>query len=153
MKIELTSTAFGEGDTIPKEFTADGKNVSPPLQWATPPEGTKSLVLICDDPDAPSGTWFHWVLYDLPAETRGLEQGVPVKDSLANGARQGFNGFGKTGYGGPAPPKGKPHRYFFKLYALDTPVGMAGGAPADHVLAKMKGHILGEGQLMGRYGR
>jgi len=153
MKIELTSTAFREGETIPKMHTGDGKDVSPPLAWSKPPEGTKSLILICDDPDDPRGTWVHWVLFNLPAETRSLEQGVLAQDSLANGAKQGKNDFGDAGYGGPSPPKGKPHRYFFKLYALDTQLDLNSGATKDQVVAAMKGHILAEGQLMGRYGR
>jgi Raf kinase inhibitor-like YbhB/YbcL family protein len=149
MKIELTSTAFREGDTIPKQYTGDGKDVSPPLQWGEPPAGTKSFALICDDPDAPRGTWVHWVLFNLPAEQRELTEGAPAE----GGARQGKNDFGNLGYGGPAPPPGKPHRYFFKLYALDRLLDVAAGATKEQVVAALQGHVLAEGQMMGRYGR
>lgn len=153
MKIELSSTAFREGETIPKQYTGDGKDVSPPLRWAEPPQGTKSFALICDDPDAPGRTWVHWVLFNLPADARELPDDTPTTETLPNGAKQGKNDFGKIGYGGPAPPPGKPHRYFFKLYALDTQLDLPSGATKDQVLAAMKGHTLAEGQLMGRYGR
>jgi Raf kinase inhibitor-like YbhB/YbcL family protein len=153
MQINLSSTAFQEGETIPKQFTGDGKDVSPPLTWADPPDGTKSFVLICDDPDAPRGTWTHWVLYNLPADQRKSDEGVPTDESLPNGAKQGKNDFGKVGYGGPAPPRGKPHRYFFRLYALDTTLDLPAGATRDKVVAAAKGHVLAEGQLMGHYGR
>ncbi|HYT90272.1 MAG TPA: YbhB/YbcL family Raf kinase inhibitor-like protein [Gemmataceae bacterium] len=153
MTIALSSPAFREGETIPQQYTGDGKDVSPALQWTAVPEGTRSLVLICDDPDAPRGTWTHWVLFNLPADVRELAEGVPPKEELANGARQGKNDFKKIGYGGPAPPRGKPHRYFFKLYALDTSLDLKAGASKDEVVAAMKGHVLGEGQLMGKYGR
>lgn len=153
MTIEVSSTAFGSGATIPKQYTGDGADRSPPLRWSEPPGGTKSLALICDDPDAPRGTWVHWVLYNLPAQARELEEGVPAKETLSNGAKQGKNDFGKIGYGGPAPPKGKPHRYYFKLYALDTAVDLPPGATKAQLVDAMKGHILAEGQLMGNYGR
>jgi Raf kinase inhibitor-like YbhB/YbcL family protein len=153
MKIELTSTAFGAGENIPKQYTGDGKDVSPPLHWSDPPQGTKSLVLICDDPDAPRGTWVHWVLFNLPGDQRELEEGVPTQEALPSGATQGKNDFRKIGYGGPAPPPGKPHRYFFKLYALDLLLDLAPGAIQSEVVAAMQGHVLAEGQLMGRYGR
>jgi Raf kinase inhibitor-like YbhB/YbcL family protein len=153
MSIELTSTAFQQGATIPKQYTGDGANRSPALRWSEPPTGTKSLALICDDPDAPRGTWVHWVLFNLPAQTRELEDGVPTTETLANGAKQGKNDFGDIGYGGPAPPKGKPHRYFLKLYALDAAVDLPPGASKAQLIDAMKGHILAEGQLMGTYGR
>ncbi len=153
MSIELTSTAFQSGATIPKQFTGDGADRSPPLKWSEPPSGTKSLALICDDPDAPRGTWVHWVLFNLPSQIRELEEGVLTKETLDNGAKQGKNDFGKIGYGGPAPPKGKPHRYFFKLYALDVAVDLPPGASKSQLLDAMKGHVLAEGQLMGKYER
>jgi Raf kinase inhibitor-like YbhB/YbcL family protein len=153
MTIELTTNAFREGETVPKLYTGDGKDHSPPLKWADPPAGTKSLALIADDPDAPRGTWVHWVLFNLPAETRELKENVPTEKTLSNGAKQGTNDFRKIGYGGPAPPPGKPHRYFFKLYALDASLDLPPGATKEQVLAAMKGHILAEGQLMGKYGR
>ncbi len=153
MPIRLTSLAFQPGATIPKEYTGDGGDKSPPLQWSEPPRGTKSLALICDDPDAPVGTWVHWVLFNLPAEARELEKGVPTTENLSSGAKQGKNDFGKIGYGGPAPPKGKPHRYLFKLYALDRTVDLSPGATKAQLVKAMKGHILAEGQLVGKYGR
>ncbi len=153
MTIELTSPAFGDGEAIPGRYTADGDDVSPPLRWGEPPAGTRYFALVCDDPDAPRRTWVHWVLYDLPADARGLDEAVPAEATLPNGARQGKNDFRKVGYGGPAPPPGKPHRYFFKLYALDAPSGLSPSATKAQLLAAVEGHVLGEGQLVGRYGR
>jgi Raf kinase inhibitor-like YbhB/YbcL family protein len=153
MSIEVHSSAFQPGALIPKQYTGDGADKSPPLRWSDPPAGTKSLALICDDPDAPRGTWVHWVLFNLPAEARELAEGMPTTETLSNGARQGKNDFGKIGYGGPAPPKGKPHRYFFKLYALDTALDLRPGATKAQLLEAMKGHILAEEQLMGTYAR
>jgi Raf kinase inhibitor-like YbhB/YbcL family protein len=153
MSLELTSTAFRPGETIPKQYTGDGADRSPPLRWSEPPSETKSLALICDDPDAPRGTWVHWVLFNLPAQLRELQEGVPTTEILGNGARQGKNDFGNIGYGGPAPPKGKPHRYSFKLYALDADVDLTPGATKGQLTNAMKGHILAEGQLVGNYGR
>jgi Raf kinase inhibitor-like YbhB/YbcL family protein len=152
-KIELSSTAFGEGETIPRQHTGDGEDTSPPLRWTDPPEGTKGFALICDDPDAPRKTWVHWVIFNLPADARELTAAVPSTDKLDNGAKQGTNDFRKIGYGGPAPPPGKPHRYFFKLYALDTLLDLPPGATKDQLLAAMKGHVLAEGQLIGQYKR
>src|SRR5438874_11965395 len=122
MALDLTSTAFQEGQSIPKEYTGDGRNVSPPLQWSDPPTGTRSLALVCEDPDAPRGTFTHWAIFNLPAESRELSAGVPAEPALPNGTAQATNDFGKVGYGGPSPPPGKPHRYVFKLYALDRPL-------------------------------
>ena len=154
MSIELTSTAFQPGTTIPKQYTGDGADQSPPLKWSEPPNGTQSLALICDDPDAPRGTWVHWVVFNLSVQIRELEEGLPTTAVLGNGAKQGKNDFGKIGYGGPAPPKGKPHRYFFKVYALDTALDLPPGATkAQQLMDAMKGHILAEGQLVGTYGR
>jgi Raf kinase inhibitor-like YbhB/YbcL family protein len=153
MGIRLSSPAFQEGETIPRAHTADGKNVSPRLAWGDAPEGTASFALVCEDPDAPRGTWTHWVLFNLPADTRELPEGVPPEATLASGARQGKNDFKKIGYGGPSPPPGKPHRYFFKLFALDTMLDLPAGATRDQLLAAMKGDVLAEGQLMGTYGR
>lgn len=153
MSIEVTSTAFQQGNAIPQQYTGDGADQSPPLSWSEPPEGTKSIALICDDPDAPRGTWVHWVLYNLPPETRELDEGVPTTETLSSGARQGKNDFGNIGYGGPAPPKGKPHRYFFKVYALSTELDLASGATEAELLDAMKGQVLAEGQLMGTYQR
>ena len=153
MTIKLTSSAFQEGQTIPSKHTGDGDDSAPPLAWSEPPAGTKCFAVICDDPDAPRGTWVHWVLFNLPPDTRALAEGTPTEGSLPGGAVQGTNDFGKLGYGGPAPPPGKAHRYFFKLYALDTPLKLAAGATKSQVVEAMKGHILGEGQLMGKYQR
>jgi hypothetical protein len=153
MDILLTSTAFTEGGTIPRKHTCDGEDVSPPLIWDNVPGGTKSFALICDDPDAPMGTWVHWVLFNLPADTRSLPEAVPPDKELPSGARQGTNDFRKIGYGGPCPPPGKPHRYFFKLYALDTTLDLPAGSTKAQVVKAMDGHVLAEGQLMGKYGR
>ena len=153
MSINLTSTAFTDGSTIPKQHTGDGADTSPPLHWSEPPKTTKSFALICDDPDAPRRTWVHWAIFNLPADSRELKEAVPGSDVLANGAKQGKNDFGNVGYGGPAPPPGKPHRYFFKIYALDTVLDLPAGASKDEVLAALKGHVVGDGQLVGKYGR
>jgi len=152
MQIEIKSSAFEEGGMIPKKYTCDGADVSPPLSWTSVPEGTKTIALICDDPDAPMGTWVHWVLFNLPADVKELPESVPSEKNLDNGAMQGTNDFGNIGYGGPCPPGGT-HRYYFKFYALDTEVNLQGGATKKELLKAMEGHILAEGQLMGRYKR
>jgi Raf kinase inhibitor-like YbhB/YbcL family protein len=153
MSIELLSTAFQNGQPIPRPYTADGRNISPPLEWRGPPGSTDSLALICEDPDAPRGTFTHWVLFNLPAQTRELSEGVPPEATLANGAIQGRNDFGKVGYGGPSPPAGKPHRYLFKLFALARQLDLQPGATGSQLWEAMKGHVLDEGQLVGTYGR
>ncbi len=153
MPFNLTSTAFTAGGTIPKKFTCDGPDVSPAVAWTDPPANTKSLALIMDDPDAPVGTWVHWVLYDLPASVRDLPEGVPEHGELLSGARQGRNDFRKIGYGGPCPPAGPAHRYFFKLYALDAKVNLKPGTAKAELEKAMKGHILAQAELMGRYQR
>ena len=153
MKLQVGSPAFHEGGTIPRKFTADGENLSPPLEWSGVPEGTKCLALICDDPEAPMGTWVHWVLYDIPANRTSLNEGVPVNESVKGIGIQGITDFKHTGYGGPAPPHGKPHRYYFKLYALDAEPPLKPGAKKRELEKAMKGHVLAEGQLMGRYQR
>jgi Raf kinase inhibitor-like YbhB/YbcL family protein len=153
MSLQISSSAFPAGETIPKKFTCDGPDASPALRWNEPAAKTQSFALIMDDPDAPVGTWVHWVLFDLPADTRELAEGVAKQEQLANGARQGRNDFGKIGYGGPCPPPGKPHRYFFKLYALDAKLNLKGGVTKADVERAMMGHVLGQGELMGRYGR
>jgi len=153
MAFELTSSAFKAGDMIPRKHSCDGGDVSPPLSWTEPPAGTVSFAVIVDDPDAPAGTWVHWVVYDVPATTRGLPEGVPPDETLKGGGRQGTNSFRKTGHGGPCPPRGAPHRYFFKLYALDRTLGLAAGATKQDVTKAMEGHVKGQAELMGRYGR
>jgi Raf kinase inhibitor-like YbhB/YbcL family protein len=151
--VELKSGAFSQGDAVPKQYTGDGENISPPLAWSEPPEGTKSWALICDDPDAPMGTWVHWVVFNLPADERELAENQPRDEKLSNGAAQGKNDFGDLGYGGPAPPKGKPHRYFFKLYAVDTSIDLKPGATKAELLKALEGHVLGHGELVGTYQR
>lgn len=153
MSFEIASTAFADGGMIPKKFTCDGPDVSPPLSWTQELAATQSLALIMDDPDAPVGTWVHWVLYNLPANTRELPEGVDKQEQLASGAIQGRNDFRRIGYGGPCPPPGTPHRYYFKLYALDTKLTLKTGATKAELERAMKSHILGETELMGRYGR
>ncbi len=152
MKMTLTSSAFSEGSQIPSEYTCDGADISPPLAWGDVPTATQSFALICDDPDAPRGTWVHWVLYDLPATVTDLPTNVPPQQKLPNGAKQGRNDFGKIGYGGPCPSRGT-HRYVFKLYALEAQLGLDAGATKQQVLQAMEGHVLAEGQLIGTYGR
>jgi Raf kinase inhibitor-like YbhB/YbcL family protein len=151
--MQLSSPAFTENAPIPNQHTADGKDRSPVLHWSGAPEGTVSFALICDDPDAPRGTWVHWVLFNLPPQTHELTEGLPPEKTLGNGARQGTNDFHKIGYGGPSPPPGKPHRYFFKLYALDMLLNLKEGATKPQLEEAMKGHILAETQLVGKYGR
>jgi Raf kinase inhibitor-like YbhB/YbcL family protein len=148
MAIDVRSTAFEEGGAIPPQYTCDGLDVSPPLQWSSIPEGTRSLALIVDDPDAPSGTFVHWAIYNLPPDTRRLPEDVPNRETLPSGAVQGVNGAGTVGYSGPCPPSGT-HRYFFKVYALDTELDPG----AEDLLRAMEGHVLAEGRLMGTYRR
>lgn len=153
MAFELTSSAFKDGDTIPKKYACEGADLSPPLHWSVPPAGTRSYVIIADDPDAPVGTWVHWVIYNLPLDLRGLSEGIPPKERVLDEALQGLNDFKRIGYGGPCPPPGKPHRYYFKLYALDVILDLKPRATKAHVLETCKGHVLAEAQLMGRFGR
>jgi Raf kinase inhibitor-like YbhB/YbcL family protein len=151
--LQLTSPDFSSGGNIPKQFTCDGQDRSPALQWNAPPANSESLALIADDPDAPVGTWVHWVLYDAPATLSAFPQNFPKTEQAQDGTRQGKNDFGKIGYDGPCPPAGKPHRYFFKLYALDTKLNLKPGATKRDVERAMQGHILAQGEYMGRYGR
>lgn len=153
MSLELKSPDFSAGGKIPTQFTCDGVYISPALEWNAPPTGTQSFALIVDDPDAPVGTWVHWVLFDLPETLRSLPQNYPKSEQSADGSRQGRNDFKKIGYGGPCPPAGKPHRYFFKLYALDAKLGLKPGAVKKDVERAMQGHILAQGEYMGRYSR
>jgi Raf kinase inhibitor-like YbhB/YbcL family protein len=152
MAITMTSSAFTEGAMIPRKHTCDAEDTSPDLKWSGVPKEAKSLALICDDPDAPVGTWVHWVLFNIPADAGALAAGIPPDAVLKSGARHGKNDFRKLGYGGPCPPGGT-HRYFFKLYALDTVLSLESGSTKAQVVAAMKGHILAEGQLMGKYKR
>jgi Raf kinase inhibitor-like YbhB/YbcL family protein len=152
MSIQLTSTTFEQGAMIPEKYTCDGEDISPPLNWSGIPDDTQRIALICDDPDAPMGTWVHWVLFNIPADTTGLPENIPSERVLENGAKHGINDFRKLSYGGPCPPGGT-HRYFFKIYALNIEIGLEPGATKDELLKAMEGHILDEGQLMGRYAR
>ncbi|SNQ62281.1 YbhB/YbcL family Raf kinase inhibitor-like protein [Candidatus Methanoperedens nitratireducens] len=151
--ILISSEAFKDGGTIPAVYTCDGRNISPALTWSGIPAGTKSITLIMDDPDARSGTFVHWVLFNIPPDARGLPEAVPDNQTLKDGSRQGNTSYGEVGYGGPCPPPGKPHRYYFKVYALDTKLDLPAGATRADVEKAMNGHILAKGGLMGRYGR
>ncbi len=153
MAFEIKSSAFQHGGDIPKKYTCEGADVSPPLNWTSPPEGTKSIALICDDPDAPVGTWIHWVFFGLPPDTRELPEGVPTHKVLPSGGKQGINDFGNIGYGGPCPPPGPAHRYFFKLYALNTELDLKPGATKKELLKAMGKQTLAQAELMGRYRR
>jgi hypothetical protein len=152
-EIQITSTEFNEGGIIPKEYTCDGKDISPPLSWGPLPENTKSIVLIVDDPDAPSGTFTHWIIFNIPPDVREMPAGVPQKERLEDGSVQGKNDFKRIGYNGPCPPRGPPHNYRFKVYALDTLLPLEPGATKKDVIEAMAGHILGRGELTGKYGR
>jgi len=150
--IGLESSVFSQNGMIPSKYTCDGQDISPPLSWAAVPDGTTSIALIADDPDAPLGTFVHWVLFNLPGDKGELSENVPKEKTLPEGAAQGINGFRKVGYGGPCPPSGA-HRYYFKMYALDKKLELEPGANKPELLAAMEGHILGKGKLMGRYER
>lgn len=153
MAFELRSPAFSSGEDIPVKYTCDGADVSPPLRWSDPPEKTKGFALIADDPDAPVGTWVHWVLSGLAATVRELPEGVATRDTVSGLGTQGVNDFRKIGYGGPCPPRGPAHRYFFKLYALDTELSLPPRKTKAELLKAMEGHVLGQTELMGRYKR
>jgi hypothetical protein len=155
MTFMLTTSAFTENGDIPAKFTCDGPNVSPALAWSGAPAATQAFAVIAEDPDAPVGTWVHWVLFNLPARVDHLPEGVAKNETPSGlgGAVQGKNDFKKIGYGGPCPPPGKPHRYFFKLYALDRPLALRAGATKDQVEQAMQGHIVATAQLMGTYAR
>jgi Raf kinase inhibitor-like YbhB/YbcL family protein len=152
-RLAVTSTAFAEGETIPRVHTCDGKDTSPALHWGDAPAGTRAWAVLCEDPDAPMKTWVHWVLWNLPAEMRDLREAVPTRGMLDTGAVQGKNDFARLGYGGPCPPRGKPHRYVFRVVALDAPLPVLAGATRNDVERAMKGHVLAEGTLTGIYAR
>ena len=151
--LQLRSPAFPPGGPIPSRYTCDGENLSPPLRWSSPPPQAASLALICDDPDAPRGRWIHWVLFGLPPQADSLAEGAAGGGQLPQGARQGRNDFGELGYGGPCPPPGPAHRYFFHLYALDTLLALPPGLRAQELEKAMEGHLVATGQLMGTYAR
>jgi len=153
MSLMVTTTAFSPGGAIPKSYTCDGTDASPDLSWSGAPAGVQSFAMIADDPDAPVGTWTHWLIWNIPAQSPGLLKGVPKDETLIDGTRQGRNDFRRIGYGGPCPPPGKPHRYFLKVYALDTKLDLKAGANRDELERATKGHVLAQGELMGKYGR
>ncbi|HEU4744737.1 MAG TPA: YbhB/YbcL family Raf kinase inhibitor-like protein [Anaerolineales bacterium] len=154
MSLELTSDAFMNGQSIPAKYACTGRNISPALAWTEPPSGTQSFALIVDDPDAPMGTWVHWVLFNIPADSRSLQEDLPItgKNIDPNAIYVGKNSSGNIGYDGPCPPSGS-HRYFFKLYALDTLISLLPGATKEQVLREMEGHILAQGELMGTFSK
>lgn len=149
---EISSSAFAHEAAIPVKYSCDGDDISPPLAWTDPPEGTQSFTLIHDDPDAPVGIWVHWVLFNIPGDSRALEESIPAQETLDDGSLHGENSWGRRDYGGPCPPGGT-HRYFFKLYALDTVLDLEAGADKEALLAAMEGHILAETEFMGTFAR
>ncbi|BDR92583.1 YbhB/YbcL family Raf kinase inhibitor-like protein [Vulcanisaeta souniana] len=154
MSFTLMSPAFKYGERIPKKYTCDDVDVSPPLQWSSIPPGTKSLVLIMEDPDAPIGVFTHWVLYNVPPDRTGLPENVPKTPTVEGIGIQGLNDFGRVGYGGPCPPRGHgSHRYFFRLYALSTVPSIKQRASKDEVLRIIKNNIIGTAEYMGTYSR
>lgn len=152
MDLKIFSSAFEDGGMIPSKYTCDGIDVSPPLSWSGLPEGTKSIAIINDDPDAPMGTWVHWVIYNIPPAAKGLPEDIKRLERLPDGTLQGKNSWGRIGYGGPCPPSGI-HRYFFKIYALDKMLNLKPGATKEELLSAMKGHILAQAQFYGKYTR
>ncbi len=153
MSFFLRSPAFSEKGRIPVQFTGLGSDISPELIWGDVPSGTKSLALICEDPDAPMGTWAHWVIYNIPATEKGLKQDIPASPKLDNGVLQGRNDFNRIGYGGPAPPPGGVHRYFFRLYALDTLLTIGAGIGKRDLLRLIQGHTLEKAEYYGTFSR
>ena len=154
--VAVTSTAFKNGDAIPAQFTCDGADRSPPLAWSGAPKNTAAYALLVEDPDAPGGTFIHWVIYDIPSSVSSMPEGVAKGETVSTlgGARQGRTGFkGTPGYGGPCPPRGPAHHYHFRLFALDKPLGIPAGASRDDVMSAMRGHELARGELVGTYAR
>ncbi len=151
--LEIKCDGFTPGGFIPSKHTCDSLDISPGLEWSGIPSGTKSIALICDDPDAPSGVWSHWVIYNIPGGKNSLGENVEKKSRLDDGSLQGINDFGKSGYGGPCPPPGNPHRYFFRLFALDTELSLKEGPSREDVLKAIKGHVLAEAEVFGVYKR
>jgi Raf kinase inhibitor-like YbhB/YbcL family protein len=152
MALSIASPAFKNGSPIPVLYSCKGRDISPALSWSDAPSGTKSLALIMDDPDAPGGTWVHWVIYNIPTSAGGIQEAAPAQAQLADGSLNGSNSWGNLGYGGPCPPSGT-HRYFFKLYALDTVLGLPSGANRQKLLSAMQNHILAQGELMGTFSK
>ena len=150
--MEITSSSFVHEDMIPAKYTCDGQNISPPLAWSGAPKETKSFALICDDPDAPAGTWVHWVIFDIPSNINFLPEKVAKQEEIAGLGKNGKNSSRRYGYDGPCPPSGT-HRYYFKLYALDKMLNLKAGLSKEELLSAMKNHVLAEAQIMGRYKR
>lgn len=153
MAFSISTKAFAGGGKIPVKYTCSGQNVSPALTWKDVPAGAQSLVLILDDPDAPGGEWYHWLVWNIPAHVGGIWEHVAATPVLAGGMVQGGNSFGEMGYGGPCPPRGQTHRYFFRLYALDTKLKLHASATYVELEHAMRDHVLGEAELMGWFGR
>ena len=153
MAFELTSSAFSSEEEIPDRYTCEGVDVSPPLSWRDAPEGVQEFALICEDPDAPGGTFAHWLLYNIPATRAELSENVPADPTLPWGGTQGRNDFGNVGYGGPCPPMGSTHRFYFRLYALDEKLNLPPGASRNQLLQEVEDHAIARTGLMGRYGR
>jgi len=151
--LALHSHDFENGSDIPRAFTCEGEDRSPELEWSGIPEGTQSFALIADDPDAPAGTWVHWVIFNIPPTTQELKPGVEKKDQLPDGTRQGQNDFRKIGYNGPCPPPGRPHRYFFRLYALNSKLTLPAGTSKSDLERAMEGHVVAHAEWVGRYRR
>jgi Raf kinase inhibitor-like YbhB/YbcL family protein len=152
MSLTLESGGFRYGNIIPRRYTCEGDDVSPPVAWSDPPDQTRTFALIMEDPDAPGGLWVHWVLFNVPAAARAIPENGSLAGALPAGATHGTNSWGRMGYGGPCPPAGT-HRYFLKLYALDAKLNLTSGSTAEGLTDAMKGHVLGEATLMGRYSR
>ena len=150
VSLGITSTAFTQGEAIPERYAKDGADISPPLQWGAPPDGTKSFVLIVGDPDAKGGTWIHWLLFNLPPDTLGLPENAASGNGLPSGAIQGKNSWGHQRYEGPDPPSGT-HHYYFKIYALDRSLALESGIKSKELVKAMAGHVVGYGELMGIY--
>jgi len=153
MPFQLTSTAFQHENEIPAKYTCKGADVSPALAWSGLPAGTKSVALVVDDPDAPAGTWVHWVAYNIPPGVTQFHEGMPKDAQLKDGTRQGKNDFGKLGYNGPCPPPGAPHRYFFHVYALNTTLELKPGASRKELDSAIAGKVLSQTELMGTFRR
>ncbi len=151
--MELHSPAFGHRQPVPPKYTCSGRDLSPPLAWSGVPEGTVAFALLCDDPDAPAGTWDHWVIFNIPASATGLPEGVPTTPTLHDGSVQGRNGWGKVGYRGPCPPPGRPHRYVFRLMALSKPLPLRAGATKDEVMVASRGLVLDQMEYVGTFAR
>ncbi len=152
MTLAISSTAFDDGGAIPRQYSCMGAGISPPLSWSGAPAATQSMALVLDDPDAPGGTFVHWVIYNIPASSAGLAEAVPGDARLADGTLQGMNSARRTGYSPPCPPSGT-HHYFFKLYAVDTMLSLGAGAGKQELLKAMQGHIVAQGELMGTFTR